>query len=337
MEYRILGRTGVEVSAVTLGCMMFGGENRTSPEDSYAIIDRALDAGINFLDTSNSYNAGRSEEVVGEALVRNGRREQVVLATKVHMRVGPGPNMMGSSRRFVIAQCEKSLKRLKTDWIDLYQLHRPAPGIPIDETLRALDDLVRSGKIRYFGTSTFAAWQVLESLWASEKWALNRVVTEQPPYSIVERRIERELIPMAQSYGIAILPWSPLAAGLLTGKYGHGRPVPEDSRYGSMPNRPLDKGRWTQQLYDVIAKLEPLAAAKGCTLSQLALAWCVQQPGVTSAIIGPRTMAQYEDNMRALAVPITDDDRRAIDRIVPRGGVVVPFYEAGFGPHPHRF
>jgi aryl-alcohol dehydrogenase-like predicted oxidoreductase len=334
MEYRVLGRTGVDVSALTLGCMMFGG--KTEPKDSYRIIDRALDDGINFLDTSNSYNAGRSEEVTGEALSRDGKRENVVLATKFYIRVGEGPNKMGSSRRFIVEQCEKSLKRLKTDYIDLYQIHRPNPGTAIDETLRALDDLVRSGKVRYIGTSTFGAWQVTEALWASEKWALNRFVTEQPPYSLVERRIERELIPMAQTFGIAILPWSPLAAGLLTGKYGHGRPIPEDSRYGAMPQRPLEKGRWTEPLYDAIAKFEPMAAAKGCTLSQFALAWCLRQPGVTSPIIGPRTMDQYVDNIGAMDVEIDDQDRKAIDRVVRRGDVIVPFYEAAFGPHPHR-
>lgn len=334
MEYRNLGRTGVEVSPLALGCMMFGG--KTNEKDSFAIIDRALDDGINFLDTSNSYNQGNSEEVTGNALKRDGKREKVVLATKFYIRLGEGPNMMGSSRRFIIEQCEKSLRRLKTDWIDLYQIHRPNPNTAIDETLRALDDLVRAGKVRYLGTSTFAAWQIVESLWVSEKYLLNRFVTEQPPYNIVERRAERELIPMAQTYGMAIIPWSPLAAGLLTGKYGRGKAMPEDSRYANWPGRPLERGRWKEGLYDVVEKLEPLAEAKGCTMSQLALAWCMQQPGVTSPIIGPRTMEQYEDNMAALDVTIDADDRKTIDRVVPRGGVVVPYYEAEFGPHPHR-
>ncbi len=334
MDYRLLGRTGVEVSPLVLGCMMFGG--KTNEPDSFAIIDKSLDVGINFLDTSNSYNQGQSEEVTGNALRRDGKRDKVILATKYYIRVGKGPNMMGSSRRFIIEQCEKSLRRLKTDYIDLYQQHRPNPDTAIDETLRALDDLIRAGKVRYVGTSTFAAWQLMESLSVSEKMNLNRFVTEQPPYSIVERRIERELLPMAQTYGIGIIPWSPLAAGLLTGKYRHGAPIPEDSRYATMPQRPLERGRWTSALYDVIDKLDPLAKAKGCTLSQLALAWCMHQPGVTAPIIGPRTMEQLDDNLAALTLTITDDDRKAIDRIVPRGGMVVPFYEAQFGPHPHR-
>jgi len=334
MDYKFLGRTGVEVSPLALGCMMFG--DRTAPEDSYAIIDRALDAGLNFLDTSNSYGRGRSEEVTGEGLARNGRRNQVVLATKYYIRVGEGPNMMGSSRRFIIEQCEKSLRRLKTDWIDIYQQHRPNPGTAIDETLRALDDLVTSGKVRYIGTSTFAAWQVVEALWASERHHLNRFVTEQPPYNIFERRIERELIPMAQTYGIAILPWSPLAAGLLTGKYTHENPSPEDSRYARWPGRPLERARWVNPVYDAVEQLKPLAEKHGVTLSQFALAWVMHQPGVTSPIIGPRTMEQLEDNLKALEVKLTEDDFKTVDRIVPRGSVVVPYYEAAFGPHPHR-
>lgn len=335
MQYRLMGRTGVEVSQMALGCMMFG--DRASLEDSCAIVDRALDAGINLLDTSNSYGQGRSEEVTGEALQRNGKRDQVILATKYFIRVGEGPNMMGSSRRFIIEQCEKSLRRLKTDYIDLYQQHRPNPGTAIDETLRALDDLVTSGKVRYIGTSTFAAWQVMEALWTSERLRLNRFVTEQPPYNIFERRIERELLPMAKTYGLAIFPWSPLAAGLLSGKYRHGKSLqPDEARYARWPGQPLEKARWVQPVYDAIEKLSELADAKGCTLSQFALAWVMQQPNVTSAIIGPRTMAQLEDNLRALSISISDDDRKAIDRIVPRGGMLVPYYEADFGSHRYR-
>jgi aryl-alcohol dehydrogenase-like predicted oxidoreductase len=334
MEYRILGRTGVEVSCLALGCMNFGG--KTNESDSFAIIDRALADGINFLDTSNSYNHFQSEVVTGNALARDNKRQQVVLATKFSIPLGKGPNMGGASRRFIIEQCEQSLRRLRTDHIDLYQIHRPHPKIPIDETLRALDDLVRSGKVRYLGTSTFAAWQIVEALWVSEKYLLNRFISEQPPYSIVERRAERELIPMAQTYGTAIIPWSPLAAGLLTGKYGRNKTAPEDSRYLTWPGAPLEKARWVEPLYDALEQLEPMAAEKGCTLSQLALAWCLHQPGVTSPIVGPRTLEQYLDNLGALTVDISADDRKRIDRIVQRGSVIVPYYEADFGPHPHR-
>src|SRR5207302_5419039 len=195
-------------SPLTLGCMMFGG--KTSPEDSARIIDRALDAGINFLDTANVYNEGRSEEATGAALKRNGQRARVILATKVHRPMdATDPNAAGLSRRHIIAECEASLRRLQTDYIDLYQIHRPEPNTPIDETLRALDDLIRAGKVRYIGTSTFGAWQVVEALWASKELGLNRFVTEQPPYNILDRRVERELVPMAQTFGIGLLPWSP--------------------------------------------------------------------------------------------------------------------------------
>lgn len=326
MDYRPLGRTGIRVSPLCLGAMMFGG--KTSPADSAAIIDRALDAGINFIDTANVYNQGRSEEAVGEALQRNGRRSQVILATKVHGRMGDDPNAMGNTRRHIIEQCEASLRRLKTDWIDLYQVHRPQPDVPIDETLRALDDLVRSGKVRYIGSSTFAAWQLVESLWVAKEYGLERFVCEQPPYNLLDRRIERELLPMAQSYGFGIIPWSPLAGGLLTGKYRRNAPPPEDSRYANLDANPLYRRRMNDAIWDVIEPLESLAREKGTTISRLALAWCIHQPGVTSPIIGPRTMEQLEDNLGALEVTITDEDRKAIDRIIPPGTHVAPYYEA---------
>lgn len=335
MEYRLLGRTGIKVSPLCLGCMMLGG--KTSPEDSYAIIDRALDAGLNFLDTANVYSRGNSEKVTGEALKRNGKRAQIVLATKVHGRMDDDdPNAAGSSRRHLIEQCDASLRRLQTDYIDLYQIHRPRSDTAIDETLRALDDLIRAGKVRYIGTSTFAAWQVMESLWVSKELGLNRFICEQPPYHILDRRIERELIPMARTYGIGIIPWSPLAGGLLTGKYRRNTPPPADSRFADVANNPRLQARMTNDLFDVVEGLQPLAQAKGCTLSQLALAWCVQQPGITSPIIGPRTMEQLEDNLGVLAVPITAEDRAAIDALVPPGRMVSPFYEADFGPHHYR-
>lgn len=336
MEYRSLGRTGIKVSTLCLGCMMFGG--KTNPEDSYAIIDRALDAGLNFLDTANVYSRGNSEKVTGEALKRNGKRAKIVLATKVHGRMDDDdPNAAGSSRRHIIEQCDASLRRLQTDYIDLYQIHRPRSDTPIDETLRALDDLIRAGKVRYIGTSTFAAWQVMESLWVSKELGLNRFICEQPPYHILDRRIERELVPLAQSYGIGIIPWSPLAGGLLTGKYNRTAPPPADSRFADVANNPRLQARMTADLFAVVDGLQPLAQAKGCTLSQLALAWCCQQPGITSPIIGPRTMAQVEDNLGALRVTITAEDRAAIDALVPPGRMVSPFYEADFGPHHYRW
>ena len=335
MDYRPLGRTGVKVSNLCLGCMMFGG--KTGEQDSFAIIDRAIDAGINFLDTANVYSRGRSEEVTGAALKRNGKRQRIVVATKVHGKMADDdPNMEGNSRRHIIEQCEASLRRLQTDYIDLYQIHRPDSTIPIDETLRALDDLIRDGKVRYIGTSTYAAWQVVESLGVSKELGLNRFVCEQPPYNLLDRRIERELLPMTRTYGIGTIPWSPLAGGLLTGKYTRNQPPPAESRFGDLENAPHLQRRWQERLFNVTEGLAPLAEAKGCSMSQLALAWCMQQPGVTSPIIGPRTMGQLEDNLGARDLTIDDTDRATIDALVPPGTMVSPFYEADFGPHTHR-
>jgi aryl-alcohol dehydrogenase-like predicted oxidoreductase len=337
MKYRQLGRTGMQVSELCLGCMMFGG--KTGPEDSYAIIDRSLDAGINFLDTANVYSRGRSEEVTGEALKRNGKRQRVVLATKVHGVMDDNdPNAQGNSRRHIIEQCDASLRRLQTDYIDLYQIHRPRPEIAIDETLRALDDLVRAGKVRYLGTSTFAAWQIVESLWAAKELGLNRFVCEQPPYNILDRRIERELLPMAQTFGIGIIPWSPIAGGLLSGKYHRGDPTPTDARY-SKPDNPIMERRVRdkERIFEVVEQLQPIADEKGVTLAQLALAWCVQQPVVSSAIIGPRTMEQLEDNLGAQSLTLSAEDLARIDAIVPPGQMVAPFYDANFGPSQYRW
>jgi len=220
VEYRNLGRTGVKVSEICLGCMMFG--DWTDDEASADIIDRAIDAGVNFLDTANVYTRGASEEVVGKALKRNGKRDAMVLATKVHGAMNEKDlNASGNHRRHIIEQCEASLRRLQVDYIDLYQIHRPSSDVPIDETLRALDDLIRAGKVRYVGTSTYAAWQLVEALWAAQELGLNRFVSEQPPYHLLDRRIERELVPFAQTYGVALIPWSPLAGGFLTGIPGN--------------------------------------------------------------------------------------------------------------------
>ncbi len=333
-DYRPFGRTGVKVSPLTLGCMMFG--RKTSLEDSCRIVDRALDAGINILDTANVYTRGRSEEFTGEALKRNGHRQRTFLCTKVHMAMDDDDlNQRGNSRRHIIEQCEASLRRLKTDYIDLYQIHRPEPTTAIDETLRALDDLVRSGKVRYIGSTTFAAWQVVEALWASKELGLNRFVSEQPPYNLLDRRIERELIPAAQTFGLAIIPWSPIAGGLLSGKYEREKPVPEGSRY-SDPG-PLQARRFVPEAFDVIEPLTDLAAEKGVPLSQLALAWTLHQPGVTSPIIGPRTDEHLEDALQAFGVDFSPEDLARIDKIIPPGTHVAPFYEAQFGASAYRW
>jgi len=333
MQYRPLGRTGVKVSEICLGAMMFGG--RTAHEDGIAIIDAAIDRGINFIDTANVYNQGHSEEVVGEALKRRGR-DAIVLATKVHGNMdGEDPNANGNSRRHIIQQCEASLRRLQTDWIDLYQIHRPQADIPIDETLRALEDLVRDGKVRYVGASTFAAWQLVESFWVSEKQNLVRFICEQPPYNLLDRRIERELIPVAQQYGMAIIPWSPLGGGLLTGKYRRGEPLPEDGRF-TLSTAPMHRRRMNDRVFDVLEGMEPMAQGKGCTVSQLALAWTLQQPGITAPIIGPRTMEQFQDNMGALDVEFSDEDLQIIDSFAPPGESCSPFYEGDWGPAQYR-
>ncbi len=314
---------------------MFGG--KTNYEVSAAIIDRSLDAGINFIDTANVYNAGRSEEATGAALKRNGKRNDVVLATKVHGKMGEGPNDMNNTRRHIIESCEASLRRLGTDWIDLYQIHRPQSDMAIDETLRALDDLVRSGKVRYLGASTFAAWQLLESLWVSKEYGLNRFVCEQPPYNLLDRRIERELLPMARSYGIGIIPWSPLAGGLLSGKYSRNEPPPEDSRYANSSANPMYRRRMNDNIWDVIEGLEEIARGKGVSLSQFALAWTMQAAGVTSPIIGPRTMEQLEDNIKADQVTFSEEELKAIDRVIRPGTHVSPYYEADWAVSQYKW
>jgi len=348
-DYRLFGRTGIKVSPLTLGCMMLG--RRTELDDSIRIIDRALEAGINVLDTANGYARGRSEEFTGEALKRNGKRSRVFLASKVHFPMSDDdPNNQGVSRRHIIQQAEASLRRLQTDYLDLYQIHRPHPEVAIDETLRALDDLVRSGKVRYVGSTTFAGWQVVEALWASEKHHLNRFVSEQPPYNLLDRRIERELLPVAQTFGLAIIPWSPIGGGLLSGKYQRGQPIPDDARYspanranlggrpgGRVAPRGSPAGRFVEEIYDVIEPLGKLAAEKGVPLSQLALAWVVQQPGVTSPIIGPRTLEQLEDALKALDVTFTPEDLKRIDEIIPPGTSVSPFYEANHAASQFRW
>lgn len=313
MEYRTLGSAGVKVSPLCLGCMNFGWG--TEEEESLRIMHRALDEGINFFDTANVYAHGTSEEYVGEAL--RGRREKVVLATKVHGRMGEGPNDQGNSRLHIRQQVEASLRRLQTDYIDLYQLHRPDPDTPIEESLEALTDLVHQGKVLYIGTSTFPAWQLVEAQWLSEEHHLARFVSEQPPYNILNRRIETEVIPACEKYGIAILPWSPLAGGWLTGKYRRDQAPPENSRAA--------ESKWdlsapeSQRLFDAVDKLRPLAEARGISMSQFALAWLLANPAVTAPIIGPRTIEQLEDNLGALEVNLTSSEIEAAESIVPPG------------------
>jgi aryl-alcohol dehydrogenase-like predicted oxidoreductase len=326
MEYRALGRTGAQVSALCLGCMNFGDD--CDERDSVDLMHRALDDGINFWDTADVYSMGVSETIVGKALA--GRRERVFLATKAYNKMGDGPNDWGSHRMHLLRACEDSLRRLNTDHIDLYQLHRPHPSVPIDETLRALDDLVRTGKVRYFGTSTFAAWQVVESLWASKELGLNRTICEQPPYNLLDRRIERELLPMCRTYGIATIPWAPLAGGLLSGKYRPGQVRPDGARYTTR-SAPFQRDNDTA--LEKVAAYADWCAVRGVDPAQMALAWVLAQPGVTSPIIGPKNTAQYEAYLEALQIVVTDEDRAALDALFPPGTHVSEYYRADFGPN----
>jgi aryl-alcohol dehydrogenase-like predicted oxidoreductase len=323
MDYRQLGRTGVLVSPLCLGTMNFGGP--TSADDSIAILNRALDAGINLLDTANVYNAGQSESIVGRALKENGRRDQVVLATKVHGRTGEGPNDRGTSRYHILRACEDSLRRLQTDRIDLYQLHRPPLVHPQDETLRALDDLVHAGKVLYVGTTTHPAWMVMEALAISERYNLARYVSEQPPYNLLDRRAENELIPLCDKYGLAVLPWSPLAGGILAGRYPVKGGMPEGSR-GTRANyfvpRISRKGR------EVAAQLDEMARPRGMTAAQLALLWIKDQPAVTAPIIGPRTLEHLEAFLPVMEMTLSDEDRPLFDELVHPGNAVADFHNS---------
>jgi aryl-alcohol dehydrogenase-like predicted oxidoreductase len=323
MQYRPLGRTGVMVSPLCLGAMNFGGP--TPADESIAIIVRALDAGINFIDTANVYNNGESERLVGQALRESGRRDQIVLATKVHGKVGPGPNDSGDSRYHIVRACEDSLRRLQTDRIDLYQLHRPPIAFPQDETLRAFDDLIRAGKLLYIGYSTHPAWMVMEALALSERLGLNRYISEQPPYNLLDRRIENELIPLCQRYGLAILPWSPLAGGILTGRYPVEGGLPEDSRAARADwfrSRVNVRGRQTA------ARVAEMAQERGLTGAQLALLWVKDQPGVTSPIIGPKTLAHLEEFIPVLDMTLADADRPLFDGLVHPGNAVADFHNS---------
>lgn len=324
MAYRPLGRTGVKVSPLCLGTMNFGG--RTTEADSIPIINRALEAGINFVDTADVYSSGESERIVGKTLKENGLRDRIVLATKAYGRMGDGPNDLGVSRYHIIRACEDSLRRLQVDHIDLYQLHRPPMDVPQDETLRAFDDLIRAGKVRYIGCSTHPAWLVMEALATSAKYGLNRYISEQPPYNLLDRRAENELIPLARRHGLGIIPWSPLAGGILTGKYPVDGPFPEGSRgarpSGKFPARITRKGR------EVAAKVVEMAGERGMSAAQLALMWIKDQPGVTAPIIGPRTMEQLEDNLAVLDQTLDDADRPLFDELVHPGNAVADFHNS---------
>ncbi|HET9210979.1 MAG TPA: aldo/keto reductase [Thermoanaerobaculia bacterium] len=328
MDYRNLGRSGLKVSPLCLGAMMFGSWGNPDHEESIRIIHRALDAGINFIDTANGYSEGESEVIVGKAL--KGKREGTVLATKVWAPVGQSPNQRGLSRKAIQEQVENSLRRLGTDVIDLYQIHRPDPTTPMEETLSTLSDLVRQGKVRYLGLSTnhyegaalwekrFAAWEIVETLWLSDKHGWERFVSLQPPYSILRRVMEAEHFPMSLKFGIANIVWSPLEGGWLSGKYRRGAGNPKDSQRAEKWIGDIDNPKFQRRL-DIVEQLLPLAEEKGVPLARFANAWALRHPAVTSVILGPRTMEQLEDSLRALDVQITGEDARRIDELVAPG------------------
>jgi len=325
MEYRKLGRSGVLVSPLCLGTMNFGGS--TNEADSFTIMQKAVEGGINFFDTANVYNKGESERITGKFLKENNLREQVVLATKVFSRMGDLPNEGGSSRYHIIKACEDSLQRLQTDHIDLYQLHRPPLSHPQDETLRAFDDLIHAGKVRYIGCSTHPAWMVMEALAISERYGLNRYISEQPPYNLLDRRIENELVPLCQKYDLAIIPWSPLAMGILAGRYTQTDNYPEGSRAQRWDNNMIE-ARITQQGIDIGKAVSEMAQERGLTASQLSLLWIKDQPGITAPIIGPRTLAHLEDALGILDKALDDADRPLFDKLVHPGTAVADFHNS---------
>ncbi|HEX2242641.1 MAG TPA: aldo/keto reductase, partial [Gammaproteobacteria bacterium] len=299
MQYRMLGRTGVRVSPFCLGAMMFGEWGNPDHDDCIRIIHRALDAGINFVDTADVYSHGKSEEIVGQALA-DGRREDVILATKVHASMGDDPNHRGNSRRWILREAEASLRRLKTDWIDLYQIHRPSPDTDIEETLGALSDLVAQGKVRYVGSSTFPASQIVEAQWTARERGLTRFICEQPPYSLLVREIEADVLPTCQRHGIGVIPWSPLAGGWLSGRWRKGVETPTSSRTKLLPAR-YDLSRpANQRKLEAADALGALADEAGISLVHLALAFVINHPAVTAAIIGSRTMEQLESQLGAV-------------------------------------
>jgi aryl-alcohol dehydrogenase-like predicted oxidoreductase len=317
MEHRTLGKTGVSVSPLCLGAMMFGAWGNPDHEESVRIIHRALDAGINFIDTADVYSRGESEEIVRKALV--GRRDKIVLATKFHGTMGDDPNERGNSRRWIVQEVEASLRRLGTDWIDLYQVHRPDPGTDIDETLGALTDLVRAGKIRYLGSSTFPPSAIVEAQWVAERRGRERFVCEQPPYSLLVRGIEAEVLPVCEQYGMGVIPWSPLAGGWLSGRYRKGGDAPQSTRAELLPLRYDLSLPENQTKLEAAEQLAQLAERAGMSLIHLALAFVMRHPAVTAPIIGPRTMEQLESQLGAAEVVLSDDVLDEIDAIVPPG------------------
>jgi aryl-alcohol dehydrogenase-like predicted oxidoreductase len=322
MDYRQLGATGIKVAPLAIGTMNFG--NPTPEAEAIRIVHTALDAGINLFDTADVYNDGESERILGRALAQNGRREQALVATKVFASTGPGPNDRGLSRLHLIQACEASLRRLGTEWIDLYQMHRFDPWTPIEETLAALTDLVRAGKVRYVGCSTHPAWRVMEAILVAGQRGYVRYVTEQPPYNVLDRRIENELVPLALKYHVGLIPWAPLAQGVLAGRYPANAPAPPDSRAARRGSpyaeRISSAGIAAGQRFAVLAQ------ERGISPAQLALLWVKDQPAVTAPIYGVRTLAQLEEVLPVLEMSLTEEDRAGCDEINPPGTALADFH-----------
>jgi aryl-alcohol dehydrogenase-like predicted oxidoreductase len=324
IAYRELGSTGVKVSPLCLGAMMFGAWGNTDHEDSARIIHRALDEGINFIDTADVYSRGESEEIVGKALA-GGRRDSVVLATKVHGKMGEDPNEYGNSRRWIVREVENSLRRLGTDWIDLYQIHRPEPDTDIDETLGALSDLIAAGKVRYIGSSTFPAHMIVASQWTARRRGRERFVCEQPPYSLLTRGIEADVLPVCREHGMGVIVWSPLGGGWLSGRYRADGESPGTSRRAQMLPQRFDMTLpANQRKLEAVEALARLAEETGLSMVEMALAFTINHPAVTAAIIGPRTMEQLEGQLPALESVLSSDLLDRIDEIVPPGVNVNP-------------
>jgi aryl-alcohol dehydrogenase-like predicted oxidoreductase len=318
---RPLGPTGVDIAPLVLGTMNFG--DPTPPDESTTMLARAIDAGITLIDTADVYAGGESERIIGEALAASGRRDDVLLATKVGIPRSDAPPDTWHRREHIVASCEASLRSLRTDRIDLYQLHRPSTLVPQDETLAALDELVRAGKVRWIGASSFPAWMVMEALALATQTGVPAFVSEQPPYNLLDRRIENELVPLCERYRLAILPWSPLGGGILAGRYDTVDSVPDGSRAA---RRPQARKRITEAALGVATALASLARERGLTTSQLALLWAKDQPGVTAPIVGPRTMAQLDDALGILDRDLDDDARAACDALVHPGSAVSDFF-----------
>jgi aryl-alcohol dehydrogenase-like predicted oxidoreductase len=314
MEYRRLGRSGLKIAPLVLGTMNFGGA--TDKEQAFGIIDEALAAGVNLFDCADIYSGGESESVLGDALSRDGKRKQALVTTKAYMPSGPGPNDRGLSRHHIFESCERSLKSLKTDYIDIFFLHRPDFTVPLEETLAALDILVKQGKVRYIACSTHPSWRTAEALMISDRLGYPKFICEQPPYNLLDRRIEQEILPMCRYFDLGVICWSPLAQGTLAGRYKRADHFPEGSRAAQ---KEVFAERITSAGIDAAEKMAGYARERGVTPAQFAVAWILHQPGVTGSIIGPRTLEHFRDLLPSVEVELDEEDLAFCDSLVPPG------------------